>query len=161
MPDDQNWRFTPCADEELMRRLAELADAGMAFLGRDTVIEPAAAIRARLDCTDTQLFTVASSDGDPVGIFGVTTSSLNPYQAAIDVALPGADQQTYLEVIAAALRLCRSHLAIRTILRFEQSRDDRTEHFDRAGLRLLGTLREASYAEGGYHDQRVWLGATG
>ncbi|SDW50384.1 hypothetical protein SAMN05421504_101765 [Amycolatopsis xylanica] len=149
--------FPPCEGNELAARLGELADAGMAFLGRDTLTEPIGMLRARFTRDGTRLFAVRGS----AGLFGVTVSTLNPYQGEIDIALPGADEQSYSDTIAAVLRLCRSHLALRSVLRFEPNRDDRAAHFERAGLSLLGVLRGARYTGGAYHDQRVWRGVTG
>ena len=143
--------LVPCSDVEA--RLAELADAEMAFLGRDCLIEPIPTIVDRF--AETRLFAVPGCRG----LVGITPNPLNGYEGEIDVALPGGEG--YAEVIAAALRLAATHLALRTVVRYEPNRDDRAEHFERAGLRLLGVLHGARFQDGGYHDQRVWQGVTG
>lgn len=147
----------PCTGAGIEDRLAELADAGLAFLGRDTRVEPIAMITARFARTGTRLFSVR---GRP-GLCGVVADPINVFQAEIDIAMPGATEEEYVEVIAAALRLCATHLGVRSVLRYEPNRDDRAEHFERAGLKLLGMLRGARFQDGVYHDRRVWLGITG
>lgn len=153
------WSFVPCAGGELESWLAKLADADLAFLGRDTMVEPTAAILARFERTGAQVFTVHGAGG-PAGLFGVMTSELNPYQGVLDVVLPDAEAQSYVDVISAAVTFCRSRLALRSVLRLEQSRDQRAEHFEQAGMRPVGTLTGAHYSAGAYHDQRVWAGET-
>nr|WP_042193677.1 hypothetical protein [Kibdelosporangium sp. MJ126-NF4]CEL20842.1 hypothetical protein [Kibdelosporangium sp. MJ126-NF4]CTQ98353.1 hypothetical protein [Kibdelosporangium sp. MJ126-NF4] len=150
-------RFPPCSGTDLADRLGELADAEMAFLGRDTLTEPVGMILARFARADTRLFGVRGS----AGLLGIAVNPLNPYQGEIDLALPGATEKAYMDTIGDALRLCHSHLVLRTVVRYEPNRDDRAEYFERAGLRLLGALRGARYQDGAYHDQRVWQGETG
>ncbi|MCE7003210.1 hypothetical protein LWC34_10255 [Kibdelosporangium philippinense] len=146
-------RLIPCSTSEIATRLAELADAGMAFLGRDLLVEPIPMISARFARAKTRLFAVPGR----AGLVGITP--LNVYQAAIDVALP--DATGYADVIATALKLSATHLGLRTVVRYEPNRDDRAVHFEHAGLRLLGVLRGARFQDGAYHDQRVWIGVTG
>jgi hypothetical protein len=150
-------RFPPCSGAELADRLAELADAEMAFLGRDTLTEPIGMILARFERAHARLFAVRGVSG----LFGVTVSPLNPYQGEVDVALPGAGAECYVDTMVAAVQLCRTYLNVRTVVRFEPNRDDRADHVERAGLKPLGVLRGARYQDGAYHDQRVWLGVTG
>ncbi|MDT8912945.1 hypothetical protein [Amycolatopsis sp. PS_44_ISF1] len=146
-------RLLPCPEPVRRARLDDLADAGLGFLGRGTATEPAAAIVARLDRAGAQLFEVRH--GPRRGLFGVHPAGTNPYQAVIDVVLPGS---SCVDAIRTVLAFCHSHLALRSVLRFGQVGDGREADFDAAGLRRLGSLRGALYYDGGYHDQPVWLG---
>jgi hypothetical protein len=152
-------RLLPCAEPVLRARLELLADTGLGFLGRCTATEPTAAIVARLDRGEAQVFEVRH--GPHTGLFGVHPAGTNPYQGVIDVVLPGAPGESCVDTIRAALRLCHSHLALRSVLRFGQVGDGRETCFDEAGLRRLGSLRGAVYHGGDYHDQPVWFGEAG
>ncbi|WP_232666634.1 hypothetical protein [Pseudonocardia sp. TRM90224] len=146
--------IVPCTTAQLRRRLELLTDHRMAFLGRDTRTDPVAMIEDWFRYVRARLFTA----GD--GLFGVVPNELNPHQAEIDIAVPGASAAEYTALLGAAIRLCRTHLDLHSVVRIEPNRDGRAAHLEPAGLRPIGVLHGCRFQDGDYHDQRLWWGQT-